>query len=696
MQKNLNYKKSGQKFPPKNPYPDTKIVHSINKSQNPSTYFLSIKDKFWILLILLMTCFLFYGNTLSLKYALDDTIVITGNEFTKKGFNGINEILSNDMFTGYFGKGQSIVAGGRYRPLSLITYAIEYQFFGENPTISHLINILLLAITGFLIFFVFNHLLKYYFKEKLIKIPSWWKSVPFIMAILFIAHPIHTEVIANIKGRDEILALLFSLLSLWFFILWLEKKRIGMMVLIGISFFLGLMSKENTLTFLIVIPLAIYYFTKFSFKEILKGIIPITIAIIIFFIIRQSVIGSKVSPLANDLMNNPFVGMSILQKYSTILYTLGLYIKLLFIPHPLTYDYYPYHIPIINSSDLNAIIPLILYLVLLVFAIVSFKKRNPYSFAIFLFLVTLSITSNVFFPIGIFMNERFIYISSLAFCFALSWFLFFDIPRFFRNKQMVKILTFTVLGVILILFAYKTTSRNRNWYDSKTLFLNDVHISSNSAKGNAVAGEYLIYEAEKSNDKTIRDSLLNQSIIYLKKAIEIYPKQINALFNLAAAYYEKDSNYQKITEIYKTILYYLPKEQHVYTNFITIIEQCRNTDEKIKCYKELYKIDSMRFDINFNLGIILLYNKKEITGSIPYLKQAVVIDPNNADAQIALGEAYAFSSQWEKAIVALLEAKRLSNNPTAKLIKNIGIIFQKLNNNAKAKEYLDQAAQLAK
>ncbi len=689
--KNINQtNKSGQKNTI-----SKKIEPQINKNTRTSfPKYYSFKDKLWVSLIIFLASFILYGNTLSLKYALDDTIVITGNEFTKKGFDGIKEILSYDLFAGYFGKDQNMVAGGRYRPLSLITHAIEYQFFGENPAVSHFFNIIMLAITGLLIFFIFNRLMIHYFKDNALKIPNWWKSVPFATAILFIAHPIHTEVIANIKGRDEILTLLFSLSSLWFIIRWLETNKIWMLISAGISFFLGLLSKENTLTFIAVIPLAVYYFMRFPFSKVLKGIIPLAVATVVFFIIRQSVIGGKVSFLADDLMNNPFVEMNFIQRYSTILYTLGLYLKLLFFPHPLTYDYYPYHIPIINPSDLKAIIPIIIYIAMLIFAIIKIKKRNPYSFAIFLYLTTLSITSNVFFPIGVFMNERFIYMSSLAFCFALSWFLFTDLSKLIILKSSFKHLSLILFGIILILYTFKTRDRNRDWYDSKTLFLTDVQVSENSAKGNALAGEYLIYEAQKNQNKIIRDSLLSQSIIYLNKAIEIYPKQIVALFNLAAAHYEKDRNYPQIIKTYKTILKYLPKEEKVYTNFISVINQCNNPDEKLKYYLEFLAIDSMRFDINFNIGIIMLHQKNDTEGSIPYLKKATEINPTYADAHLSLGEAYASIGLWSKALNPLLEANRLKKAPNAKLLKNIGIVYTNLKNNEKAREYLNQAARL--
>jgi len=158
--------------------------------------------------LLVLLTFLFYGNTLFNDYALDDAIVITENKFTKQGIQGIDDLLFNESFTGFFGVKKDLVAGGRYRPLSMISFAIEYEIWGLNPTISHLLNVILYAITAIILFVIINIL----YKEK----SSFFDSAALLISILFLAHPIHTEVVANIKGRDEIMSLLFSLLTLFY------------------------------------------------------------------------------------------------------------------------------------------------------------------------------------------------------------------------------------------------------------------------------------------------------------------------------------------------------------------------------------------------------------------------------------------------------------------------------------------------
>ena len=83
----------------------------------------------------------------------------------------------------------------------------------------------------------------------------------FIAAMIFIAHPIHTEAVANIKGRDELMAMLFSLGALYGAIKYMDNPSRKWMIISMCSYFLGLLSKENAITFFAIIPVSIYFFS---------------------------------------------------------------------------------------------------------------------------------------------------------------------------------------------------------------------------------------------------------------------------------------------------------------------------------------------------------------------------------------------------------------------------------------------------
>ena len=92
-------------------------------------------------------------------YVFDDGLVITENAFTTSGLAGLPEIFTQDAFVGALGdSGQ--VAGGRYRPLSVATFAVEWELFGEAPFVGHLVNVLIYALSVVLLYrLIERHLL---------------------------------------------------------------------------------------------------------------------------------------------------------------------------------------------------------------------------------------------------------------------------------------------------------------------------------------------------------------------------------------------------------------------------------------------------------------------------------------------------------------------------------------------------------
>ncbi len=158
---------------------------------------------------MLVLPFLLYYQAMSFGYVLDDKIVISENAFVQQGTSGISDIFGKESFTGFLGEQQDLVVGARYRPLSIATFALEQEYFGADPATSHAINILLYGLTALLIFRVF-----------MIIAPSkegtpWYFNLAFTGGLVYVLHPVHTEVVANIKGRDEILALLLSMATLY-------------------------------------------------------------------------------------------------------------------------------------------------------------------------------------------------------------------------------------------------------------------------------------------------------------------------------------------------------------------------------------------------------------------------------------------------------------------------------------------------
>src|SRR5258705_7455037 len=230
-----------------------------------------------------------YIQTMSFSYVLDDTILVENNKFTTKGIAGIPEIFSTESFKGYFGDQKEMVEGGRYRPLSIATFAVEKSLTGGNKAIAHLINVLLYALTGMflyrVLFLMFPRARSDANKAK------WFFTMAFVAAVIFIVHPLHVEAFANVKGRDKILAFLGELGILYFSFKYLEKEKTKFLFYSFVCYFLGILSKENVITFLAIVPITAYFFTKSSTTARIKIILPLVAATIVYMLIIHQVLG---------------------------------------------------------------------------------------------------------------------------------------------------------------------------------------------------------------------------------------------------------------------------------------------------------------------------------------------------------------------------------------------------------------------
>ena len=571
-----------------------------------------------------LVALILYGNTLWHDFTLDDAIVITENTFTKQGIRGITDILRHDTFYGYFnvpGKA-GLVSGGRYRPLSQVMFALEYEFFGLAPFWGHLINVLLYGFTCFSVFWLTLQLGKSRVSKKT---GLWFASAT---ALLFTAHPVHTEVVANIKGRDEILAMICVIWAgIWMLKINTDKNRFYY-IWGGILFFLGLLAKEIAISFLIVIPLMYYFFVSRKSAGILRIVLTMMTALIAYLAIRFSILGfpGGGSP-PMELMNNPFlvfdhgkyIPLTFIERIPNVLYSLLKYVQLLFIPHPLTHDYYPRHIPLVGWGNPLVLLSIVLFGTLLILVVLGGKKRSIWSFSILYFAVTIFLVSNILFPVGTNLSERFLFLPSLGWAMAMG--ALFDE---YRKRKMLYIL---LIG-ILLLFAAKTFSRNAVWKDNFTLFTTDVVTSGNSAKArNAAGGEY-IAKAMSFQDSTLKVSHLKKAIEHLNKAIEIHPYYKNAFLLLGNAYYY-------LQEFEKAISFY---------------DQALQIDEN---YQEALGNRAITFrDFGRYYGEI----RRDLLQAIKYLEAAVQYLEDDFETIRLLGVAYGNYGNHEKSISYFIKA----------------------------------------
>jgi protein O-mannosyl-transferase len=626
-------------------------------------------------------------NTIPNNYTLDDAIVVTENNYVKEGIHGLGKIFTNESFTGFFAKKKDLVEGGRYRPLSIASYAIEYSLWKNNPHISHFLNDLLYAILCLLAFILVQKIVAYLGEES-IAVP-----VAFFCVVLFAFHPLHTEVVANIKGRDEMLAFLFSLITLYLLLLYLEKGRLWYAIASGFTLFLGLLSKENALT---MIPVAVLLFTLNYKKRLLPKYLLLLFFLfsgVAFYLSLRTIAGGTYSlKVQDEIMNNPYLFASGAQKITTILYTSLLYLKLLIIPYPLTYDYYPFHIRFQTWQNPWVLLSALIYFLMLFTAFRYFNKRKIISFSICFYIICLIPVSNILINIGSFMNERFLFFSSFGFC-LLSGYIFFYLLQNHQNSGFQRTITIIGFTTILVFFGVITLQRNTQWKDNYTLFLHDVNISTESAKGNCAAGGILLETAEKENNPGKKSDEYKRSLAYLTKAVTLYPKYVDALLLLGNVYYLGSKDFNKSISCYAEIFSISPTYDLAYSNLKKVLASTDNPVIRQKGYNVILKYNPADFEATYQLGLVYGKNLNKMDSAVMYLSRAVEINPNKAEANRDCGIAYAMNGNAGIAIPYFKKAIQLEPlNPSNYI--NLGITYQKMGNVNEASELFKKAEEL--
>jgi protein O-mannosyl-transferase len=614
--------------------------------------------------------FLIYGNTIRHEYALDDLVSITQNSNTLKGFAGIGRLLTKDSFDGYT-TFTNLVSGGRYRPLALITFAVEIEFFGKNiPHISHFGNVLLFALSMSLLFLVCY---RFIFKGKLL--------ASAIACLLFIVHPLHTEVVANIKSRDEILMLLFSLGALYFLFEYLENKKKWMLLaLSGVSFFLALMSKENAVMFIVFIPLVLYYFYNTTLKTAFKECWVLFSVLFLFLFIRFSITGLHSNP-QNEILNAPYLWAKPIDAFATKIYILLRYLSLMVFPYPLSCLYTWNAIPYITIINPKFLLSFLIYSGILYYGIRGYFTRNPLSFFILNYLAMLLLVSNLVFDIGALMGDRFMYEAGLPVILAGGYYL--DILwNKYKNKG-AQIAIASMVIAILSFYIYRTIKRNAAWTNDDTIAVEDkdtydcAHIKINAASA-------LFRLSQKEKDPKKRDSLMALSSIYIHKGLAIYPSYIDGHIIAGSCFYLSGNLDSAV--VYYDRAYDLSPENLTLKGYFPIVaksfyDRAQKENAKNEIDKAAFSFKmAMKHDPLYRQLVVFFYDKavnfyiaKDFKKALEYLDTYLEFKTDNVNVYLMYGDICYNNKRYDKAREMYTKALTLqpTNNAVVRQLQNI-------------------------
>lgn len=620
--------------------------------------------------------FIFYINTIYNEFALDDGIVIHKNEYVMEGISGIDSIMSRDAYHSFYKQmnAKAQLAGGRYRPLSIVSFAIEQEFIGsykdgklppancwdknadgkgdpnedinddglyndndcltEGCMLRHFNNVLFYVLCVLLIYAMMrNHLFTQY------------PDMAFVAALLFCAHPIHTEVIANMKSRDEIFSMIFIALTFISVFKYAETRESKYILWSTLNYFLALLSKEYAITLIVGIPVTLFLFDKdFKLKNYYSLMFGLGAAFVVYFMIRFSIVAIKKPVPDTELLNNPFLLAKGTQVIGTKIYVWLKYLMLLFYPAVLSSDYSYNSIPYRDIASWDTLLSLAIYIALTILTIRLTRKKHPAAWGLLFFFANFLMICNLLFDIGATMGERLIFHSSLGWAICIAWLFTEEGKKLFASRTTHKVVLWLALVVITALFGWRTITRNMDWKNDITLFTHDVNTMPNSVLCLGNAGARWIDLSERPANKKHEKEYLDKAIGYLNHALELHPKYVNGYLNLGLAYF-KLRDYNKAEEIWGKAYQLYPSNPFLGTYYRVLsnvyIQQAyadanaKNIQNAAYWFERASKIFPQDPEIWYNLGGAA-YSLQDYAKAKMAFEKCLQLNPNHAQARNGL------------------------------------------------------------
>ena len=570
------------------------------------------------ILFIALFCLALYVNSLSGEFIWDDQSFVTDNASIKTLGNFFRFFTSPKT-------GATVpLASDVYRPLTALSYAIDFFLWRLNSFGYHLTNVILHSANSILVFLLLSLL-------------CGNSLLALFGSLIFASHPVQTEVVCWVSGRSSVLFLLFYLASLIFYIKFSKEKKKEFFILSIILFAFSLFSKEMSVTLpLILVLYDLHFPDKEKFRAKALKLIPY-FAMALFYVFLRTLLIKKVGQFGG--WGSPY------PLFLTMLNVVVDYIRLLLFPLKLCAVGYP--IEIANSIKEPRVIISILLLTAIILSLpILFKRFKTASFAVLFFFITLLPVLNII-PIKALEAERFLYLPSIGFC-LLAAYLMSALDAKFSYLKVGKVSIIIVMaGLLIVGYSLRTILRTTDWKDEIILSKKTVEASPSSSWSLTTLGVNFL---ERDN--------YEQALEPLEKAVALsegYELARNALGEC----YLKLGRYEDAIAQFKVVIKINAKAASARNMIGVAYANLKKYDEADKQFRTALKNDPEFLNAYLNFGRLCEMRGDYRKALIQYFKMLCKAEEaqDAAIAYIRAGDVYLKMNSRDKAISSYLKAK---------------------------------------
>jgi tetratricopeptide (TPR) repeat protein len=507
---------------------------------------------------------LLYLGTLHNDFVWDDrALVVENTEISTFDWPTVEHLFTNHYFD------FKATHGGYYRPLSALSLCADVAVYGKQPAGFHLTNLLLNAAVCVLAFLLLVELLGNRF-------------VALMASLLFAAHPLHTENVAWVAGRTDVIAMLCILLSLLGYAVWQRSGRTITLALSVVAFALALLAKEIAIVLpALVVLIATGPFLRgehpVSRRGRLLSAVPYVIVAVFYMVVRTRIIGATTSafiPFAKGIAGTAALSLSILAHY---VYKLV----------------YPFRL----NAEFEVAVPTtfwnlhtlagIVMVALCGWASYRWRKRADIIFALGVFAFGVAPVLNII-PIAEVSAERFVYLPSLGFTLVLA---VVAAAGLARNR----LLTITLCTALLAAWSVRTVLRTHDWHDANTLFTVTAAVASDNARVHANLGSSLYH-----------DGRYDEALAEFTRASQISPNFADAWDGLARVEGALGKKEEAFAAVDKAIAL-APEQTDIRNTQGLLYVRFQDYENAVRCFRAILTGHPGSLQARYNLGLALYF-----------------------------------------------------------------------------------------
>jgi len=657
--------RTGTPLPPGSPAPSRDVPGRGRAEDSPPG-----KTVWLMLAVVAAASFAVYLNTLPNGFVYDDNGQIVRNPWIRN-VRYLPEVFHKSVWSFH----SAPTLSNYYRPLMHVIYTFNFHLFGLAPWGFHLVNIL---------FHVGNTILVFIVTGRLFGKPAarpgegnegsrWLSSPPFLAALLFATHPVHTEVVAWVGAVTDLSYTFFFLLAFYLHVRSGTHAWNRFRLLSVASFAAALLSKEPaaTLPFLLI-AYDVSFRTPSPLKgepagNSLKSHIPYFAVLGCYFAVRSYALGGL----------SPVKSHGELGTYGYVINVFPLFAqhvgKLLF-----PVDLNAFHVlhPIRSLLEFKGIVGVGVAAAFAAATAVAYRKSRVAFLG--LVLVAVPLLPALYIPAlgeSVFA-ERYLYLPSVGFVILLAGAFSWSRETWPRYGPAITLLAISLAA----LYSFQAVKRNPVWKDDLTLFSDTVRKSPDGELPNGMLGVALMGAGR-----------FEEAIEQFRKTLKLNPDSTNAHYNLGLTFLKKGEPAKAIPE-FEMALALTPGDPDARRYLARSYAQLGMTGKAEEQLRILASSNTASPEVFLDLGV-MFRQQGRTEEAIETYRKALAMDPGYAEAHFNLGNAYADTGRMDKAMEEYEAAIRLQ--PGNAYFRNmLGITYGQQGSLEKALEQFEAAVRL--